>query len=1743
MKNTLLLSIAAFVAMTISSNAQIWTPSPISTFSKSISKERQELIAKSDTYQVDIDAISALLVDASDRFSGNDAIEMPFPTGNGTMVTFSVYKSGAMSPLLEERYPEIRSYYGFNPNNPLQKIFFSITPQGLYGTIDGERISYLSPAQKGIASKMIVYDRSDMLRSDSDNFTCEFDDSEISVLEQVNSSSIGKAFSDRALRTYTIAVSTTSEYSAYHDDGDDTNGNIMEDALAAIVITMTRVNSVFERDMAIRFQLNDYNDYLIFYNGRNRQGRTDTFDNYSATQMLYANTGVINNIIGSQRYDIGHIFSTGGGGVASPVRCTNSSKGQGVTGIVTPEFDAFDIDYVSHEIGHQFGASHTFYNGCFGGSPSSAPFESGSASTIMGYAGICGPNVQDNSDAYFHHVSIAQMHNALQDDTCDAQTSLGILNPNGLVIDDVANKTIPKSTPFKLTANASTGADDNEILTYNWEQYDFGAAAETGAPQPPRSTNDKGPMFRSKFATINPTRFFPNLKDLSVGIDPVWETLPSVERDMTFYCTVRDNNPFGGQTNFTQVTLSVGSSGPLTVNNPTNSIWYGNSQQTITWNVNGTNANTYSPTVNIKLSLDGGLTYPIELANSVTNNGSHEVTVPEVATTNARIMVEAAQNVFFNINSTNFEIKSGSFELIAANDLASSCKPADASMNVTYDAAPGFEEPATFQLTGLPAALNATLSTTTATADTSLNISISGTQNVLAGAYPFQLTATTASLTVVKDLILKVFNNNIDEVIVLSPANGAGNQDVNTTIEWQDLASANGYEIVIATDPTLTQVVETATIGNVTSYNTTSLVPGNLYYWSIKASNDCGSSEYSKVYAFQTSQVVTRTYDDETYFNEGSTPDNTWNPNTNNAISVKVNITDDIEMTDVSFYMNATHGRTGDIKMQFRGPSGTFSEVYNRDCAEGRNFNVTVTDNSSVAFACTSGSRPNPLSGTRFPGQSFKRFHGESSKGTWELLATDRDTRNGNGGTFNDFSVTITGRLQYVNDFSSSNQELSAFFNGISQIQTSTLSSTQAGATTTDMVYVLSKLPVYGQITRAGITLGLGATFTQADIDNGSIAYSHTSDELVYNDAFDYVLLGKNNTIDGEKTMAINIEQPILTFNNFWEPFAPRFDTQDLTATVISGEATIDSEAFIGELFVDAGQSLVLNSTLNVSGDLFVDGTISTSNLGELVLDAPNVSITGTGDVQVHKLTVPFSSLVDINVPVRINGVLTPNDATINTNDLLTLGSSENGTAQVANLDQATITGNVIVEQYIPARRAFRFIAPTVNSSKTIYENWQENGTTIAGLGTHITGSNTGANGFDQTASGNPSLFTFNNDTQRWQAISNTDVNKPTVGTGYRMLVRGDRTVDLSSNTATATNTILRSIGTLNPGAVNTNYATSDQDFVLVANPYQAAVDATALMGNAQTSGVATGFVYVWDATLNERGAYVAVEINEGNGEPTPSNSSASKFLQPGQSFFVKATGASQFEFTQSMKALDQPIANVFDIQQPSKSMVVSLNNDQGTILDQVKLRFDASHNNEVDDNDAAKFYNQDETFAISSYDKLLSIERRQDLELNEQIKLHMDRLRSTRYAINVQLNGVENADFVLVDNYLETETVIANDQQISFTVSDDEQSKAADRFYIKRTSGTLSSDDINLDSWTMYPNPSQGKFTIENLATNQSAVKVEIFNALGQNIYSQNDSFDGRLIIEPTTRMSSGLYMVKVTSGEHSITRQLVIE
>ena len=612
--------------------------------------ERRIIPSKYQTMWLNVNTLQSFLTNVPERFTAaanlNSALPiLTLPTPEGRMSRFQLAESPVMAPELQAQYPDIRCYTGYGIDDPTAFLKCDLTPHGFHAMVlSTEHGTYfVDPYSQGDRQNYVVYYKKDYPRPAGKEFVCETAPGTPKELDPLQTPDQGSC----QLRRYRLALACTGEYATFQ-------GGTVALALAAMNTSMNRVNGVYEKELAVTMLLVANDNLLVYTNST-----TDPYSNTNSSSLTNQNQTNCDAVIGSANYDIGHVFSTAGGGLAClGCVCVAGQKAGAETGTSAPTGDAFDIDYVAHEMGHQFAGNHTF-NGtagsCGGGNRNiGTAFETGSGSTIMAYAGICtGQDVQAHSDAYFHGGSLAEMGSFIIGTGASCGTVINTSN-NPPTANAGASYTIPKSTPFILTAS---GTDPNgNSLTYDWEQMN-----NTSSTQPPVSTATGGPNFRSFTATSSPSRTFPAIDAVISNTTPTWEVLPSVGRTLSFRVNVRDNAAAYGCTEMSNMTVTVnGSAGPFLVTAPNNAgITWTNAAQTITWDVANTTAAPVScANVNILLSTDGGNSFGTTLAANTPNDGSEIISVPlgVLGQTSCRVKIESVGNIFFDMSNNNFAI-------------------------------------------------------------------------------------------------------------------------------------------------------------------------------------------------------------------------------------------------------------------------------------------------------------------------------------------------------------------------------------------------------------------------------------------------------------------------------------------------------------------------------------------------------------------------------------------------------------------------------------------------------------------------------------------------------------------------------------------------------------------------------------------------------------------------------------------------------------------------------------------------------------------------------------------------------------------------------------------------------------------------------------------------------------------------------------------------------------------------------
>jgi subtilisin-like proprotein convertase family protein len=913
----------------------------------------------------------------------NHTIIVPDPSGG--FKRFKIVSYEMMEPELSERYPGIKTFKGIGVDRPSETIRLDWTSFGFHAKVrTKEGIYFIDPYNRSTKTDYVVYYKSWAIHRPME---CHVTETDKIKDEPAQVFGLGSRYGDCNFRRYRLAQATTGEYSNYHGATSAAQSNLV---LSAVTTVINRINDVYERDMTVRLILIGNTDAVFYYNPS-----TDPYTNNNGSTMLGQNQTTLDNVIGTANYDIGHVFSTGGGGVAtlrSP--CNASNKARGVTGLPNPIGDPFSIDYVAHEMGHQFGANHTQNNNCQRNNATA--MEPGSASTIMGYAGICNPNVQNQSDDYMHAVSLQEISAfvAGNGNACATQLSL---NNSAPVIEAIsATQIIPAGTAFVLTANVTD--PQNDPLSYCWEQFNN----QTGFPMPPSATSTGGPMFRSILPREEPERYFPNLPAIIAGNTPTWEVVPTVTRAMNFRLTVRDNNPTAGCLTNQLITISTTTAaGPFVVNAPNTAVSITrNAYYRVIWSV----GNTHLPPVNcgavdIFLSTNGGSTFDFVLAEGVENNGFYFVQMPNITSSQCRIMVKCSEGAFLDVSNTNFSLVAGSsgFSLGALPALTEACVPAAIEVEIQSSSLNGFSGPITLSMTDLPAGATAQFSANPITPGQSATVTLSGLENGGFGAktYTLQGNSNAGNVSIPLEFIV---NAGGASATLQLPENAETEVSPVPTFQCTISGTSLTNELEVSLDPDFNAIVFSDSFTGNSFTLPIALEGSTTYYWRIRPIAFCGPGAFSAIFSFTTSAC-------EEYISTNvpigisasGTP----------TITSTLNITSSGIVQDVNvIQLIGTHTFIRDLIVTLISPIGTRVTLFSQICTSQDNFNVQFDDQASLTtLPCP------PTTGLFYrPAQPLSTFNGEQMAGPWTLEI--QDTANDDGGSLQGWGLSICAEDQ-----------------------------------------------------------------------------------------------------------------------------------------------------------------------------------------------------------------------------------------------------------------------------------------------------------------------------------------------------------------------------------------------------------------------------------------------------------------------------------------------------------------------------------------------------------------------------------------------------------------------------------------------------------------------------------------------------------------------------------------------------------
>jgi len=946
------------------------------------------------------------------NFGKSSQKEIRLPNEKGEEEIFILTPAPLLSNDLSAKYPEIKTFKGVSKSRPNVQLRMSTKIDGINAWIktkDGNDF-FIQPV-RGEKKLHFTYIKN---KNDSSNrFSCKTEAGINNRKFEKNSTK--KIILNGQIRTFRIAISSTGEYTSYWGDNDDSNGSNQEDALAAVVSTLNRVNAIFEQDLNIRLEL--ISDVSLLY----EDSSTDPFNGNFASELQ----STLDTEIGDASYDLGHLFDFGEpNGDAGCVGCVciSNKKGQGFSthpfidiygGIYRNDY--FDLDYVGHEIGHQFGAYHTY---SYDYEPYGYSSEPGSGSTIMAYAGITGEDdLQQHGDPYFHYHSIKNILNYVETISCGSFTSI---ETQAFDIDAGPDYNIPIGTAYELNFKP---IEDQGSYTYSWEQLDSAEiTSDNFGPY-----NLTGAMARSVLPSKISSRLIPNIDRIlsnnltqqNPSINSAWETVPLVERTMNWGLTVRRQINSLNQISQDRIKISaLASSGPFIINSQ-NELGYtikGGAVEIIQWDVANTDLGPIGESqVLIYLSIDGGKTFPITLADGVPNNGLAKVIIPNnIDTSEARIKVKAKNGIFFALNTKDFSIESRDLVLNFDSYFQENCDSNSLRYDFNIIRKENFDGSFSLQMKSLTSSLSVKFSKEVfSVSDTTGFIDLDGLSSLDPGNYKFDLEVLSENISELFNFELKQRNNLFSFDILESPLNGSKDITLNPILEWESNINVDSYRIQVSKDLNFTNLLLDE-ISSSSKIQLNKLESETKYYWRIQQVNSCGTSDFSDAYSFQTNIISC------VNIKATNLPKNLIDADDNGDGTTfsSINVNYDSSILDIDVLVDLTHSWVNDLLLYLETPTGDRFLLSGSLGGENDNYTQTLFDQESNINIDESAA---PFSGRFVPVQNISSIYGTSSKGIWKLIVTDQEKQD--TGQLLEFELRFC--LEGLLDINSDNDSLS----------------------------------------------------------------------------------------------------------------------------------------------------------------------------------------------------------------------------------------------------------------------------------------------------------------------------------------------------------------------------------------------------------------------------------------------------------------------------------------------------------------------------------------------------------------------------------------------------------------------------------------------------------------------------------------------------------------------------------------------
>ncbi len=1042
---------------------------------------------KFETYQLDYAAIKTALVSAPWEFTGVANLSncvIAIPLGDGTVEDFAVWEVALLDAEAAAAFPDIHTYAGASTKDPARTVRLSTTVRGFRAMVmqPDYSVAFVEPYAWGQTAYYIAYNRVDAadnglqhlrtgVREDGKVWFGESDELYTPPAEHRVAE-----VDPLQMKVYRYCVATTGEFGQDH-------GTTKPEVFAAVTEYTNMVSAIFERDIALRLQLIAASQNVTFLDPN-----TDPYTGTMVIDWMGQNPDILTTYCNINSHDIGHVYARYLGGSAIGVagsigNACLASKAEGCSaGNGSGDYGAFFLVVIGQEVGHQLGGGHT-WNRCGGGGGREGivAFEPGSGSTIMSYAGSCGSdNVQGTSDLYYHSGSIGQIK-AFYTFGGVCGSYLQTTNHAPVVtLPYQDNFFIPISTPFELTGSATDM--DGDPINYCWEEVDAGPETPLGQPV------GNAAIFRTRPPVDVSNRYFPRLGTvISNGAD-ITEQLPTYSRDLTFRLSARDNKLNGGGVGSADVAFKAyEGAGPFTVSSPntTSTVWRVGEYTEVSWNVaNTNNAPVNCQSVNIRLSIDGGQTYPITLAAGVPNDGSQYVLVPNNVGSTMRVRIDAAENVFFDISNANFKIQlpaQPSLSVGLSKDGATICLPDQFSTEILSAGVLGFSDLIQLELMGdLPPGATASFSTLTLLPGAPATFSVDLSQVTVEGSFTFNIRATSGAQEFIRPITLLLRRNDFTGFNLQTPANGLTSAALTQTLHWAKGLDADAYDVEFSLSPSFATILASKTATSLDSFKLSFLLQkGTAYFWRVRPINECGKHQWSEPFFFSTYA------EDCKSFESNDLPKN-LSANGTPTIETKITVNQGGIISDVNVkQLDGFHAFFKDLEAHLISPTGTDVMLWKDKCGNFNGFfNFGLDDAAPGAFPCP----PNNSGNFYRPQNPLTPFIGQSSTGAWTLRMKDNVV--GSGGTLEAFQIEFCATLAVTPPFLVNNNVMPLPPGTSRAITPDFLLVEDIDNTHAELQYTVMTEPEHGYLDRLNVgALHPGDTFTQANLDAGEIRF------------------------------------------------------------------------------------------------------------------------------------------------------------------------------------------------------------------------------------------------------------------------------------------------------------------------------------------------------------------------------------------------------------------------------------------------------------------------------------------------------------------------------------------------------------------------------------------------------------------------------------------------------------------------------